>query len=92
MTALFAEYLSELNEDSDLPGHCKWCGVETESDDFLMYDPDGRQAPIPFCCAEHLDKASRMFVGLAPEQLALLERETTAAEIEERKAKGALDA
>jgi hypothetical protein len=92
MTALLAEYLSDATEDVDLPGHCKWCGRETESEDFLMYDPDGRMPPIPFCSAAHLDKASRMFEGLAPEHVAVIERETTVAEIADRKARGALDA
>lgn len=92
MTALLREYLTEGNEDSDLPGHCKWCGIATDSDEHLMYDPDGRGAPIAFCSAEHLDKASRMFEGLAPEQLAVIERATTVAEVEDRKANGGLDA
>jgi hypothetical protein len=92
MTALIREYLADSSDDTDLPGHCKWCGARVESDEHLMYDPDGRLSPIAFCSAAHLDKASRMFEGLAPELLAAIERETTAAEVEERKARGGLDA
>lgn len=55
---------------TDLPGHCKWCGLLVRSDEHLMHDPDGIGEPLRFCSEQCLQKASTIFDALSPEQAA----------------------
>lgn len=60
-------------EETDLPGHCRFCGEEITGEPHLMQDPSGQGKPIEFCSAECLYDAEHTFDGLSPEKLQELE-------------------